>query len=165
MKLSLAAIEEADIIIAVFDSSRQMDIEDEQIFKILKKSDKKIFFVQNKTDLKAEFQAPKGIEFIKISTKDSLAPLQEKLSNYLDSLDSEDFIITNALLIKACEEASKAIQRASQLLSEQNLELFAFECNEAIRQIAKSRTSFKAMKCLMKCLEIFAWGSSGVKAY
>ncbi len=158
VKLSLAAIEEADIIIAVFDSSRQMDIEDEQIFKILKKCDKKIFFVQNKTDLKAEFQAPKGIEFIKISTKDSLAPLQEKLSNYLDSLDSEDFIITNALLIKACEEASKAIQRASQLLSEQNLELFAFECNEAIRQIAKFTHEFQSDEVLDEMFGNFCLG-------
>lgn len=158
VKLSLAAIEEADIIIAVFDSSRQMDFEDEQIFKILKKSDKKIFFVQNKTDLKAEFQAPKGIKFIKISTKDSLAPLQEKLSNYLDSLDSEDFIITNALLIKACEEASDAIQRASQLLSEQNLELFAFECNEAIRQIAKFTHEFQSDEVLDEMFGNFCLG-------
>ena len=150
--------DDEDIIIAVFDSSRQMDFEDEQIFKILKKSDKKIFFVQNKTDLKAEFQAPKGIEFIKISTKNSLAPLQEKLSNYLDSLDSEDFIITNALLIKACEEASDAIQRASQLLSEQNLELFAFECNEAIRQIAKFTHEFQSDEVLDEMFGNFCLG-------
>lgn len=158
VKLSLQAINEADIIIAVFDSSRERDGEDEQIFQILKKSEKKIFFVLNKTDLKPKFNAPKGYEFIKICTKNSLAPLQNALSNYLDSLDSEDFIISNALLINACERASAAIQRASELLSEQNLELFAFECNEAIKQIAKFTREFESDEILDEMFGNFCLG-------
>ena len=158
IKLSLAAINEADIIIAVFDSSRERDSEDEQIFEILKKCEQKIFFVLNKTDLKPKFNAPKGYEFIKICTKNSLAPLINELSKHLDSLDSEDFIVSNALLIGACESASVAIQRASELLSEQNLELFAFECNEAIKTIAKFTREFESDEILDEMFGTFCLG-------
>ena len=158
VKLSLAAINEADIIIAVFDSSRERDSEDEQIFEILKKCEQKIFFVLNKTDLKPEFNEPKGYEFIKICTKNSLAPLINELSKHLDSLDSEDFIVSNALLIGACESASAAIQRASELLSEQNLELFAFECNEAIKTIAKFTREFENDEILDEMFGAFCLG-------
>lgn len=158
VKLSLAAINEADIIIAVFDSSRERDSEDEQIFEILKKCEQKIFFVLNKTDLKPKFNAPKGYEFIKICTKNSLAPLINELSKHLDSLDSEDFIVSNALLIGACESASVAIQRASELLSEQNLELFAFECNEAIKTIAKFTREFENDEILDEMFGAFCLG-------
>lgn len=158
IKLSLAAINEADIIIAVFDSSRERDSEDEQIFEILKKCEQKIFFVLNKTDLKPEFNEPKGYEFIKICTKNSLTPLINELSKHLDSLDSEDFIVSNALLIGACESASAAIQRASELLSEQNLELFAFECNEAIKTIAKFTREFESDEILDEMFGTFCLG-------
>lgn len=158
VKLSLQAINEADIIIAVFDSSRERDGEDEQIFEILKKSEKKIFFVLNKTDLTPKFNAPKGYEFIKISTKNSLSPLLNELAKHLDSLDSEDFITSNAVLIKACEKASEAIQKASELLSEQNLELFAFECNLAIGQIAKFTREFQNDELLDEMFGNFCLG-------
>lgn len=158
ISLSLKAIQEADFIIAVFDNSRHKDEQDEQIFKILEKSDKKIFYVLNKMDLKAQFKAPKEYDFIKISTKNSLFTLQKELLNYLDSLDSEDFIIANIHLINVCEEASKSIQRASELLNEQNLELFAFECNEAIRQIALLTKEFDREEILDEMFQSFCLG-------
>ena len=158
INISLKAIQEADFIIAVFDNSRHKDEQDEQIFKILEKSDKKIFYVLNKMDLKAQFKAPKEYDFIKISTKNSLFVLQKELLNYLDSLDSEDFIIANIHLINVCEEASKSIQRASELLNEQNLELFAFECNEAIRQIALLTKEFDREEILDEMFQSFCLG-------
>ena len=158
INISLKAIKEADFIIAVFDNSRRKDEQDEQIFKILEKSDKKIFYVLNKMDLKAQFKAPKEYDFIKISTKNSLFTLQKELLNYLDSLDSEDFIIANIHLINVCEEASKSIQRASELLNEQNLELFAFECNEAIRQIALLTKEFDREEILDEMFQSFCLG-------
>lgn len=158
INISLKAIQEADFIIAVFDNSRHKDEQDEQIFKILEKSDKKIFYVLNKMDLKAQFKAPKEYDFIKISTKNSLFTLQKELLNYLDSLDSEDFIIANIHLINVCEEASKSIQRASELLNEQNLELFAFECNEAIRQIALLTKEFDREEILDEMFQSFCLG-------
>lgn len=158
IKLSLNAIKQADFIIAVFDNSREKDSEDDEIFKILDESGKKIFYVLNKIDLKAKFKALKAHKFIKISTKNSLATLQQELSNYLDSLDSEGFITTNLQVINACEKASEAIQRASELVNEQNLELFAFECNEAIKHIAYFTKDFQREEILDEMFGNFCLG-------
>lgn len=158
IKLSLNAIKQADFIIAVFDNSREKDSEDDEIFKILDESGKKVFYVLNKIDLKAKFKAPNAHKFIKISTKNSLSTLQQELSNYLDSLDSEGFITTNLQVINACEKASEAIQRASDLLNEQNLELFAFECNEAIKHIAQFTKNFQREEILDEMFGNFCLG-------
>lgn len=156
--LSLKALDEADFIIAVFDNSREKDSEDEQIFNILHQSKKKVFYVLNKMDLKSRFKIPKGYEFIKISTKESIKSLQKALSSHLDSLDSEGFIISNLKLIHTCEKASQAIQRASEFLCEANLELFAFECNEAIREIATFTKDFNREEILDEMFDHFCLG-------
>nr|WP_297945272.1 tRNA uridine-5-carboxymethylaminomethyl(34) synthesis GTPase MnmE [uncultured Campylobacter sp.] len=53
---SLRAASEADVILAVFDASREWDAEDAQILKILReKKDKKIIYVLNKCDLSCKF--------------------------------------------------------------------------------------------------------------
>lgn len=53
---SLRAASEADVILAVFDASREWDAEDAQILKILcEQKDKKIIYVLNKCDLPRKF--------------------------------------------------------------------------------------------------------------
>lgn len=53
---SLRAAGEADVILAVFDASREWDAEDAQILKILREQkDKKIIYVLNKCDLSRKF--------------------------------------------------------------------------------------------------------------
>ena len=53
---SLRAASEADVILAVFDASREWDAEDAQILKILREQkDKKIIYVLNKCDLSRKF--------------------------------------------------------------------------------------------------------------
>ena len=53
---SLRAASEADVILAVFDASREWDAEDAQILKILREQkDKKIIYVLNKCDLPRKF--------------------------------------------------------------------------------------------------------------
>lgn len=55
---SLRAASEADVILAVFDASREWDAEDAQILKILREQkDKKIIYVLNKCDLPRKFKA------------------------------------------------------------------------------------------------------------
>ncbi|KHF04720.1 hypothetical protein PO79_17730, partial [Vibrio parahaemolyticus] len=49
--LSKKSLEDADIILAVFDASRVQDKEDEKIFDLLANTDKKIFWILNKNDL------------------------------------------------------------------------------------------------------------------
>lgn len=55
---SLRAASEADVILAVFDASREWDAEDAQILKILREQkDKKIIYVLNKCDLPRKFHS------------------------------------------------------------------------------------------------------------
>ena len=173
INLSLQALAEADFIVALFDSSRPLDNEDERILKMLESCDKKIFFVLNKTDLKrefflqnanlssknsSEFKALKGVKFIEISAKNDISPLKIALESHLNSLDSEGFIITNLALINSCERASEMMQRASELLNESTLELFAFECNEAIKEIEKWTRGFDRDEILDEMFGNFCLG-------
>ncbi|TQR60842.1 tRNA uridine-5-carboxymethylaminomethyl(34) synthesis GTPase MnmE [Campylobacter troglodytis] len=202
VNLSLQALAEADFIVALFDSSRPLDSEDEHILKMLESCDKKIFFVLNKMDLKSEFflqnaklssenfvretdlfskfakqkrslssenhtkefnlfskfKALQDIKFIKISAKNDISPLKIAIESHLNSLDSEGFIITNLALINSCERASEMMQRASELLNESTLELFAFECNEAIKEIEKWTHSFDRDEILDEMFGNFCLG-------
>ncbi len=158
VNLSLQSIEEADFIVALFDSSRKFDGEDKRILALLEKCEKKVFFVLNKIDLKREFKALSGAKFIEISTKNDINPLKNALESHLNSLDSEGFIITNLALINSCERASEAIGRASELLNEGTLELFAFECGEAIRELEKWTHSFDRDEILDEMFGNFCLG-------
>ncbi|WP_291952920.1 tRNA uridine-5-carboxymethylaminomethyl(34) synthesis GTPase MnmE, partial [Campylobacter sp.] len=55
INLSYESINEADIIIVVFDGSKEFDDEDKQILDTLKDNNKKIIYVLNKSDLKDNF--------------------------------------------------------------------------------------------------------------
>lgn len=142
IKLSKEAIAKADIILAVFDNSRAFDEEDAEILELVKpflgdKSEKKVFLLLNKSDLKPKFHFPKDLSFIKLCTKEPLDELLKALKLYLNSLESVEFVLPNLELVHSFEEASKALQRAKVLIEENSLELFAFELHLALDEIAK----------------------------
>lgn len=157
IELSFKALQEADIILALFDGSRAKDEEDEKILEQLSQSDKKIFYILNKSDLKQEFK-PLDKDFIKLSAKNSSKELRVILQTYLDSFDTEGIMITNLALIEACFKASKALQRAKNLLEESSLELFAFELNLAINELAKFTKDFDREEILNEMFANFCLG-------
>lgn len=157
INLSKKAIEEADIIIAVFDFSRKKDKDDEIIFELLKDCDKKIFWVLNKIDLKQEFHHDIK-DFIKISAKNSSEELKNEISNFLNTFDTSELMISSMRLIQSCQKASLAIMRAKDLLQESSLELFAFELNIAIEEIAKFTKSFDKDEILDEMFSNFCLG-------
>ena len=158
IELSKKSIDEADIILALFDSSRDFDDEDKEILNLLKASEKKIFYLLNKCDLKKEFESPSEIHFLKISAKEDITPLKKALESYLNSLDSEGFLVGSLDFIHSCKKASEAIQRAKTLLDERVLELFAFELNVAIEELAKFTKDFKREEILDEMFSNFCLG-------
>ncbi len=158
IELSKEAIEEADVILALFDNSRKKDIEDEEIFKLLKQSDKKIFYILNKSDLKSEFEKPKNIDFIELSVQNDIKVLKQNLENHFNTLDSDGFLVSSIDLINACKISSEAIFRAKELLSENSLELFAFELNLAISELAKFTKDFDRNEILDEMFGNFCLG-------
>lgn len=78
---SLRAASEADVILAVFDASREWDAEDAQILKILREQKgKKIIYVLNKCDLPRKFH-----------------PSSEDLGDDLEAFSAKNFAAENSI--------------------------------------------------------------------
>ncbi|EHV4758755.1 tRNA uridine-5-carboxymethylaminomethyl(34) synthesis GTPase MnmE [Campylobacter jejuni] len=156
--LSKKSLEDADIILAVFDASRVQDKEDGKIFDLLANTDKKIFWILNKSDLENVFKNTQNKNFIKLSAQKDITLLKEELQNYLNSFDSEGIMVSSLDLINACKISSEAIFRAKGLLEESSLELFAFELNLAINELARFTKDFQRDEILDEMFGSFCLG-------
>ncbi|HHS6736087.1 TPA: tRNA uridine-5-carboxymethylaminomethyl(34) synthesis GTPase MnmE [Campylobacter jejuni] len=156
--LSKKSLEDADIILAVFDASRVRDKEDGKIFDLLANTDKKIFWILNKSDLENVFKNTQNKNFIKLSAQKDITLLKEELQNYLNSFDSEGIMVSSLDLINACKISSEAIFRAKGLLEESSLELFAFELNLAINELARFTKDFQRDEILDEMFGNFCLG-------
>ncbi|EDO9741942.1 tRNA uridine-5-carboxymethylaminomethyl(34) synthesis GTPase MnmE [Campylobacter jejuni] len=156
--LSKKSLEDADIILAVFDASRVQDKEDEKIFDLLANTDKKIFWILNKSDLENVFKNTQNKNFIKLSAQKDITLLKEELQNYLNSFDSEGIMVSSLDLVNACKISSEAIFRAKGLLEESSLELFAFELNLAINELARFTKDFQRDEILDEMFGNFCLG-------
>ena len=138
---SVAAIEQSDIVIAIFDASRVWDEEDDQILSLLEKSgnNKEIIVALNKIDL------PKKIDTKKI---EQFNPLQLSQDNKAEQIFSElekrllqmtqgdELLLISARQIEAVKRASTAISQAKEPLLIGELEIFTFHLNDAISAIS-----------------------------
>ncbi|EAL3693983.1 tRNA uridine-5-carboxymethylaminomethyl(34) synthesis GTPase MnmE [Campylobacter jejuni] len=156
--LSKKSLEDADIILAVFDASRVRDKEDGKIFDLLANTDKKIFWILNKSDLENVFKNTQNKNFIKLSAQKDITLLKEELQNYFNSFDSEGIMVSSLDLINACKISSEAIFRAKGLLEESSLELFAFELNLAINELARFTKDFQRDEILDEMFGNFCLG-------
>lgn len=156
IKHSLRVANEADIIIAVFDNSRQFDKEDEKILEICSNSNKKVIYVLNKSDLKKCFC--KDIDSIEISAKSSLSPLLDELKSYLDSQNYDGIMLITTRQILATKNALEALKRSKLQLEESVLELFAYELNLAISEISSITKPFERSEILDAMFSSFCLG-------
>jgi len=138
---SVAAIEQSDIVIAMFDASRQWDEEDEQILTLIERyvEEKEMIVVVNKTDL------PRKLDIAKIETYSPLFLSREKKGEeMIDALEKrlsrmaqgDEILLISTRQIEAVKEARRAISQAKQPLEMGELELFAFHLNDAIKAIS-----------------------------
>jgi len=111
-------IEEADLVLLVLDTSRELDKEDFEIIEAVK--NKKTILLLNKIDLenKIDLKLVEAFEHkIKISAKEDLGidKLKEEVKNmfFNGTIDSESLVISNSrhkqALIRAKENCEKAI--------------------------------------------------------
>lgn len=155
---SLKAIEEADIILAVFDASNEVDEQDFEIINLLKDSQKKIFYILNKCDLKLKFDASNLTDPLEISAKNSAEKIIKELEVYLDAQDVNEVLLNSTRQIQCCKNASEAIKRALNLLNESELELFAYEINSAIASISSITKPFERGEILDEMFSSFCLG-------
>jgi len=138
---SVAAVEQSDIVIAMFDASRPWDSEDQQILELIQQfqDDKEIIVALNKTDL------PEVIDLQKIATfhpirldrdhKDEqiIAELEKRLSQMTQG---DELLLISTRQIEAVKRAKRAIADAKEPLSLGELEIFTFHLTDAITAIS-----------------------------
>lgn len=158
---SLEAIKESDIVIALFDGSRAADSEDEQIISLISShaKDKHILHVKNKIDLEPKFLHA-DIKFdIELNSKESVDELIRSLENIMNIANSSDeMMLISQRQISAVENTLKLIDEALSPLQDQELEIFSFCLNEAVKEMASITRPFENDEMLDKMFGSFCLG-------
>ncbi len=135
---SIQAINEADIVIALFDNSKICDDEDEKIIQLIEEnSNKELIKVLNKSDLQNLFDKTKIDDFIELSTKEDINPLIRKIEIILDSnTHSDEMSLISKRQILAVENTLSNIKLSDEPLLRGELEFFAHFITEALENIS-----------------------------
>ncbi|MBC8237421.1 MAG: tRNA uridine-5-carboxymethylaminomethyl(34) synthesis GTPase MnmE [Helicobacteraceae bacterium] len=158
---SLEAIEESDIVVALFDGSREADGEDEQILALIKEStkNKKVIYIKNKIDLEEKFVSEEISFDIEINSKDNVDSLIEALKNIMDrSNTSDEIMLISQRQISAVQNTLTNIEEAFSPLEDQELEIFSFHLNEAVKEMASITRPFENDEMLDKMFGSFCLG-------
>lgn len=138
---SIAAIENADVVISLFDSSREIDEEDRSIIDLVERyrNEKPFICILNKSDLPQAFDMSTIEQYspIRLSCKHDTQVLVDTLSSLMDhENDGEEMMLISARQISATEGAVRSIDEAYEPLRDGELEFFSFHINAAIRYVA-----------------------------
>ena len=158
---SLEAIEECDIVVALFDGSREADGEDEQILALIKEStkNKKVIYIKNKIDLEEKFVNQKINFDIEINSKNNVDSLIKALKNIMDTSNtSDEIMLISQRQISAVQNTLTNIEEAFLPLQDQELEIFSFHLNEAVKEMASITRPFENDEMLDKMFGSFCLG-------
>lgn len=158
---SLEAIESSDIVVALFDNSREIDSEDESMINLIENhsENKKVIYVKNKIDLEVKFPKDR-VEFdLGLNTKSGVEDLVELLKSHMDTTNSSDeMMLISHRQISAVENTLQNIDEAFIPLEDQELEIFSFHLNEAVKEMASITRPFENDEMLDKMFGSFCLG-------
>lgn len=160
---SIAAVEESDIVIALFDNGREIDGEDRAILKLIEahRGDREIIAVLNKTDLPQRFDesALKDLDTVRMSCKEDATVLVDALRSMMDVKNvSDETLLISLRQTEAVAGALSAIEQAYDPLEDQELELFSFHVGEAIHALSSITRPFENDEMLDKMFGSFCLG-------
>lgn len=160
---SIAAIENADVVIALFDSSRAIDEEDRAIIDLIERyrEVKPFVCILNKSDLPQSFDAITIEHYspIRLSCKQDTQVLVDTLSSLMDhENDGEEIMLISQRQITATENAVRSIDEAYEPLREGELEFFSFHINAAIRAVASISRPYELDEMFDKMFGQFCLG-------
>jgi len=159
---TLDSVEDADVIIALFDSSRAFDEEDVKILSILENlEDKHIIIALNKSDLDKRFDISRldAHELLEVSAKKSFVRLTQKLEDLFDSIgEEEELMLISARQIEAVTQARHAILEAKEPLLNGELEFFSYHLQEAVKFISSISKPYDSEEILDKMFGEFCLG-------
>ena len=159
---SLASIEDADVIIALFDSSRPFDDEDAKICTLLEESQDKItIVVKNKSDLEKQFESDILDKFmpIEVSAKYNFKALTNKLESIFNDIGSdEELMLISTRQIEAVLKTKEAILEAKEPLLRGELEFFSYHIQDAITSLSSISKPYDSEEILDKMFGEFCLG-------
>ncbi len=147
IKKSKEVAEKSDIIIAVFDNSKQLNEEDEYILDLIK--DKKAIIILNKTDLEEHnleqnekiIRANKPIIKVSMLKKEGIENIYKELSDIFKineiSLDNE-IIVTNIRHKDLIEKAINHLNQALEIIGKKMpIDIIAINIKEMLEELGK----------------------------
>ncbi len=158
---SLEAIEQSDIVVALFDNSREEDDEDKEIARLVSiaRESKEVIVIKNKIDLEEKFSLESLNFDINLNSKDDVTPLISALELIMDrSNSSDEIMLISSRQINAVEVTMKNIQESFIPLADQELEIFSFHLNEAVKEMAGITRPFENDEMLDKMFGSFCLG-------
>ena len=160
---SMTSVEDADVIIALFDASRVFDEEDAKILSILEAldEDKQTIVALNKSDLEKQFETKRLEQYapIEVSAKRAFEKLTSRLESLLDSIgEGEELMLISARQIEAVNNAKASIFAAKMPLINGELEFFSYHLQEAVKSISSISKPFDSEEILDKMFGEFCLG-------
>ena len=158
---SLEAIEQSDIVVALFDSSRVHDNEDIQILELIEKHSehKEVLYIKNKIDLKSQFSLHDISFDLELNSKDDVSQLISLLENIMDRTNvSDEMMLISQRQISAVQNTLSNIEESFIPLEDQELEIFSFHLNEAVKEMASITRPFENDEMLDKMFGSFCLG-------
>ncbi len=159
---SMTSVQEADIVIALFDGSRKFDQEDEKILSIINTlNDKECIVAINKSDLDRSFEYSRISEYnlLEVSAKKSFIKLTERLEFLLNSIgEGEELMLISTRQIEAVSKAKIAIKEAKVPLMSGELEFFSYHLQEAVKAISSISKPYDSEEILDKMFGEFCLG-------
>jgi len=159
---SIKWLDESDIIIAVFDASKEFDKEDIKVLELIKKAkSSKVIVVLNKIDkgLNINLDKFKDFDTIKLSAKESVEVLISKIETTLDSFSSSDeLMLISSRQIESVNKAMFEIKEALEPLERSELEFFSYHINSAIDALNEITKPYRHEELLDKMFSEFCLG-------
>ncbi len=160
IKRSKEAIEQSDIVIVLFDGSREEDDEDRAILELVKNyaDEKKVIYVKNKVDLPQKFDRELPFD-VEVNTKESVDALIVKLQKILDASNvADEVMLISTRQIQAVEATIRSIEESFDPLEEGELEIFSFCLNQAVKELNFITRPFENDEMLDKMFGSFCLG-------
>ncbi len=159
---SIQWLEESDIIVAVFDASRDFDDEDLKVLNLVKEAkDNQVLIVLNKIDRakNTNLEQFNDFELVKISAKESVEPLIEKIEELLNSLSkSDELMLISTRQIESVTKALNEIEESRAPLLNNELEFFSYHINSAIEALNEITRPYRHEEMLDKMFGEFCLG-------
>ena len=160
---SMEAIEESDIVIALFDASRPIDNEDDAILDLIEThtAQRDVIVVLNKSDLTCKIDTVRfnGYDALSMNTKADTSKLMTRLESLMDQNNrSDELMLISSRQIDAVKKTLDEIEAAKIPLKDQELEIFSFHLNTALHSMASITRPFENDEMLDRMFGSFCLG-------